>query len=188
MKRAPLHRRDPLTQPVRGVRQGPCFDDRADRTLDVSAVQGRVLGLPGGRELRRRDEPGRRGRAEHERPHPVGRDQRGAQGHRAAEGVADERCPLDAKLVQGSQDIRPRGVLGLRQWRLPEAGQIQGDRAKAGVGQRLQVLVPHRPVGDAGMQQHHWRAASKLIARQHRRYTPAPAARTLSIARTRAGP
>ena len=112
-------------------------------------------------------------RDERERRHAVGRDQRHPERHRASEGVADECCTLDRQLVHRPQDIRPRCLLAGRDPRLTEAGKVHGDGPIAGVGQGLQVLRPHRPVGDTGVEQYDGRPHALLVTgKRHSRTVP----------------
>ena len=45
-------------------------------------------------------------------------------------------------------------------------GQIHGNRAMPRVGEPVQVLAPHGPVGHSGVKQHHRFAQSPLVRRQ----------------------
>jgi hypothetical protein len=52
-------------------------------------------------------------------------------------------------------------LLGCR--RVAESGQVECEHAIAGARKRVEVLGPHRTVGDAGVKKHDGRAASYVI-------------------------
>ena len=56
---------------------------------------------------------------------------------------------------QRLQHVLPRRLRAGLEPGLPEAGQVERHRAPPRVGDRREVLAPHRAVGDPGVQQHH---------------------------------
>ncbi|HET9678068.1 MAG TPA: hypothetical protein VFP21_11270 [Solirubrobacterales bacterium] len=91
---------------------------------------------------------------------------RDAQGDHPAERVADERSPGDPERIHRLHDVLPvRHRLTFRSG-VAESRQVHRHHPPARRGQRLQVLVPHPPVGDARVQQEHRGSLSEVAVRE----------------------
>lgn len=173
LKRTALHLRDAIAQWRRSVSERPCVNDGAHRGVDVTALQRRLFGLPGGLQLTGRLQPWRRSGHQHKRRDALGRGHRHTQGHCPAKRVADQSRAIDAKRIHGLQHVRPRVKFAAGN-RLAELRKVHRDSPIPSIRDRAKVLSPHRPVRDTRMQEHHGRAGTNVIARQEHTTNYAP--------------
>jgi hypothetical protein len=147
----PLHPRDPLAEGFRGIGQDPRLDHGIDGRVNLASLEGSILGVPRGLQLRRGIKAdGRRG-DQYQSRNALRRDRGHAQRYTSPERIADEKRLLETQRIHCVQHSEVCGVS--TELCFAKAGEIHRNGSVATRGEVRKQLGPHRAIRNASVQQ-----------------------------------
>ncbi len=130
---------------------------RVDR-VEVPALLDRLHGIGDGHDFRRQPRhlgAADRGADQHQPRHPFGIGERKIDRQRPAQRCPHENRSMNIQRLQHGLEVFQMRKPFVGRIRLPKPAPIIGDTPKPGGRHRFELVLPHAPVANPGMQKHH---------------------------------